>query len=108
MQGEPSQIFGQQLATGWVCNSQLDSRPLVVVVDVAVTLGAGDWLITALVTLLGLGQLAVEGLHVQAQSPLIDVLLLGVGHHPVVLQQPVIRHPQVLLRLGPHGLQRCR
>ena len=60
MQGEPSQIFGQQLATGWVCNSQLDSRPpVVVVVDVALTLGAGDWLVTALVTLLGLGELAV-------------------------------------------------
>ena len=74
--------------------------------DVALTLGAGDWLVTALVTLLGLGELAVEGLHVQPQSPLVDVLLLVVGHHPVVLQQPVIGHPQVLLGLGPHGLQR--
>jgi len=43
--------------------------------------------------LLGLRELAVEGLHVQSQGPLVDVLLLGVRvlqHAPVVLQQTVV------------------
>ena len=59
--------------------------------------------------LLGLRELAVEGLHVQPQRPLVDVLLLGVRvsklDAPVVLQQAVVRHPQVLLALGSHRLQ---
>ena len=59
--------------------------------------------------LLGLRELAVEGLHVQPQRPLVDVLLLGVRvsklDAPVVLQQAVVRHPQVLLALCSHRLQ---
>jgi len=44
-------------------------------------------------SLLGLRELTVEGLHVQSQRPLVDVLLLAVGvlhHAPVVLQQTVV------------------
>ena len=55
---------------------------------------SNDYFFNLSTPLLGLRELAVEGLHVQAQRPLVDVLLLRVRvlqlHAPVVLQQPVV------------------